>query len=109
MVHETWIWVHVIAFCRHSRHVAEIRGTYCAVPLEEFWLGSCVDGSLGCAPVMTWKPPNKGKKLWVVSDKVGVGKMMNIWLVSTPPLGFPEAVVMELSHKTQEAGGPEAV
>lgn len=101
--------VHLIAFCRHLRHVAEIRGNYSTITLEEFWLGSCVGSSLGCAPVSSWTPPNKVKKLWVVSDKVRVGKIMNVWLVSTPPLGFLEAVVMELSHKTQEACGFEDI
>lgn len=109
MAYGMWIWVHVIAFCRHLRHVAEIRGGYCTVPAEELWLGSCGDGRLGCAPVLTWKPLNQRKKLWVVSDKVGVSIMMNVWLFSTPPLGFPEAVVMELPHETQKAGGLEAV
>lgn len=107
MQHGMGIWA--IAFCRHSRHVEEIRGNYCTIPSEEFWLGRCVDSSLGCAPVSMRNPPNKGKKLWVVSDKVGVGKMMNVGLVSTPPLGFLEAVVMELTHKTPEVGGFEAV
>lgn len=108
MVHGTWIWVHgCIAFCRHLRHVGEIRGNYSTITLVEVWLGSCVGSSLGYAPASLWKPLNKGKKLWVVSDEVWIVKMMNVWIVSTPPLGFLEAVVMELPHKTEEAGGFE--
>lgn len=101
------VCVRVIAVCRHSRHVAEIRGSYCTAPSEKSRLASCV--SLGRAPVSTREPPNTGKKLWVVSDEAGVGEMMNLWLVSAPPVGLLEAVVMELPHKTREAGGPEAV
>lgn len=103
-----WMWVHITAFCSHLRHVAEIRGTYRSVPWDEHWLGSCVDGSRGSEPVSTRTPLNKTKKLRMISDKVGVGEMMNVGLVSIPLLGFPEAIVVELPHKTQEAAGLEA-
>lgn len=71
-------------------------------------LGSSdVDGTLDLVPLSSRVPLNEGEKLWVVSHKVGVGILMNIWHFPTPLLAFPKTVVMKLPHKTQEGVGFE--
>lgn len=68
-----------------------------------------VDGTLDHVPLPSRTPLNEGEKLWVVSHKVGVGILMNVWPFPTPLLAFPETVVMKLPHKTQVGGGFEDV
>lgn len=68
-----------------------------------------VDGTLDLVLLSLRTPLNEGEKLWVVSHKVGVGILMNVWPFPTPLLAFPKTVVMKLPHKTQEDGGFEDV